>query len=62
MKLTVEDMIKQKLLDEQESVRDYQEYSGKIENKEINQVFKKFAEESALQARELERLLNKFER
>lgn len=61
MKLTVEDMIKQKLLDEQESVRDYKEYSNKIQDKEVNQVFQKFAEESAVQAQKLEKLLNKFE-
>lgn len=61
MKLTTEDMIKQKLLDAQESVRDYQEYSGKTNNKEVDETFKKFAEESAYQAQRLQELLNKSE-
>lgn len=61
MKLTTEDMIKQKLLDAQESVRDYQEYSGKTNDKEVDETFKKFAEESAYQAQKLQELLNKKE-
>lgn len=61
MKLTTEDMIKQKLLDAQENVRDYQEYSGKVDDKEVDRIFKDFAEESAMQARKLQQLLNKFE-
>ncbi|SMC18145.1 hypothetical protein SAMN02745134_00507 [Clostridium acidisoli DSM 12555] len=59
MKLTVEDMIKQKLLDAQENVRDYQEYSGKAEDKEVDETFKRFAEESAFQAQKLQQLLDK---
>lgn len=61
MKLTTEDMIKQKLLDAQENVRDYQEYSEKADSREVNEVFKRFAEDSALQARRLQELLNKYE-
>lgn len=60
MDLTTEDMIKNKLLDVQENVRDFQEYSKKIDNKEINEKFKQFAKESALEAQELEKLLNKY--
>lgn len=62
MKLTAVDMIKQKLLDAQENVRDYQEYSGKVESKEIDEVFKNFAEESALQAQKLQELLLKYDK
>lgn len=61
MKLSTEDMLKQKLLDAQENVRDYQEYSGKINDKEIDETFKRFAEESAMQAQKLQELINKFE-
>ncbi|WP_368488296.1 hypothetical protein [Clostridium sp. BJN0013] len=60
MNLTTEDMIRNKLLDVQENVRDFQEYSKKIDNKEINEKFKQFAKESAAEARELEKLLNKY--
>lgn len=61
MKLKTEDMIKQKLLDAQENVRDYQEYSEKVDSREVNETFKRFAEDSALQARKLQDLLNKYE-
>lgn len=61
MKLRTEDMIKQKLLDAQENVRDYQEYSEKVDSREVNEAFKRFAEDSALQARKLQELLNKYE-
>lgn len=59
MKFTTEDMIKQKLLDAQENVRDYQEYSGKTNDKEVDEVFKNFAEESAMQAKKLQELLSR---
>jgi rubrerythrin len=61
MKLTTEDMIKQKLLDAQESVRDYQEYSGKTNDKEVDETFKQFAEESGYQAQKLQELLKRYE-
>ena len=61
MKLTTVDMIKQKLLDAQESGRDYQEYSGKVDDKEVDETFKKFAEESGFQAQKLQMLLKKYE-
>lgn len=61
MDLTVQDMLKQKLLDAQENVRDYQEYSGKVDSEEINETFKRFAEESAFQAQALQKLLDKYD-
>ena len=61
MKLTTQDMIKQKLLDAQENVRDYQEYSGKIDDKEVEKTFKEFAEQSGFQAQKLQSLLKKYE-
>lgn len=62
MRLTAKDMIKQKLLDAQENVRDFQEYSGKIEDKEVEETFKRFAEDSGFQARKLQELLDKYEK
>lgn len=62
MRLTAKDMIKQKLLDAQENVRDFQEYSGKIEDKEVEETFKRFAEESGYQAQRLQELLDKYEK
>ena len=61
MKLTTEDMIKQKLLDAQENVRDYQEYSGKVNDKEVDETFKQFAEQSGYQAQKLQELLKKYD-
>ena len=61
MKLTTEDMIKQKLLDAQENVRDYQEYSDMVEDEEVDRAFKGFAEDSAMQARKLQELLGKYD-
>lgn len=62
MKLTTVDMIKQKLLDAQENVRDYQQYSKRTDNKEVDEIFKDFAEESALQAQKLQDLLLKYDK
>lgn len=53
------DMLKAKLLDSQENVRDYQEYAGKCGDREVAEVFMQFAEESGMQARKLQELLSK---
>ena len=60
MILRTEDIIKQKLLDAQENVRDYQEYSDRVDDPEVDEVFKEFAEQSAMQARKLQELLHKY--
>lgn len=57
MKLSTKDIITKKLLDAQENVRDYQEYSKQVEGREIESIFKDFAEESAMQAKKLQELL-----
>lgn len=61
MKLDTVDILKQKILDAQENVRDYEEYSDKVEDEEVRVTFKHFAEESGLQARKLQVLLSKYE-
>lgn len=61
MKLSTEDIIKHKLLDTQENVRDFQEYSGRISDSDVRETFRNFAEESAMQARKLQELLSKYE-
>lgn len=61
MKINTEDMIKQKLLDEQENVRDYEEYAKNINEEDVRETFKEFAEKSACHAQKLQKLLNKFE-
>ncbi|WP_125152677.1 hypothetical protein [Clostridium rectalis] len=62
MELETKDIIKKKLLDAQESVRDYQCYSKRIDdNPELAVLFKEFAEESAMQARKLQQVLTSYE-
>jgi len=59
MKLDTKDIIKQKLLDTQENVRDFQEYSRDVKDQEVISVFKQFAEDEALHAQKLQELLNR---
>lgn len=57
MNLTSEEVLKKMILDSQEMVRGYEKYSKDIQDKEIADIFKKFAEESGYQAAELLKLL-----
>ncbi|MCY6957714.1 hypothetical protein [Clostridium brassicae] len=61
MQLNTKDIIKQKVLDAQENVRDYQEYAKQVDSQEVNEAFKNFAEECAYQAQKLQQLLSKYE-
>ena len=45
------------ILDSQEMVRDYEVHSKKINDSEIADIFKKYAEECGFQAAELQKLL-----
>lgn len=55
------DIIKKKLLDAQEMVRDYESYSKNIRDTEIGETFKMFAEESGMQAKRLQAILKKMD-
>ena len=59
MNLNTEDIIKQKLLDTQENVRDFMEYAEDIKDDEVNKIFKEFAE--AMHGQKLQSLLSKLE-
>mgnify|MGYP001585048672 FL=1 len=61
MKLNTEDIIKQKLLDTQENVRDFMEYAEKIEDSEVNEIFKEFATDEAMHGQKLQALLAKLD-
>ncbi|CAH2213710.1 hypothetical protein [Tepidibacter aestuarii] len=61
MELNTRDTIVKKLLDAQENVRDYESFSKKVDDSEVCNLFKQFAEESGAQAQKLQQLLNKFE-
>lgn len=61
MDLNLVDVLKKKILDSQEMVRDYEKHSKKIRDTEIASAFKDFAEESGMQARKLQSFLDKSE-
>lgn len=58
MKFTTKEIIKKMILDSQEMVRDYEVHSKSIDDMEVADVFKRFAEESGYQAAELLKILN----
>jgi len=62
MEMSNKDMVKKKILDAQEMVRDYEMFSKGIRDTEIAETFKMFAEESGMQARRLQAILDKMEK
>ncbi|RKD31456.1 hypothetical protein [Thermohalobacter berrensis] len=61
MDINLKDAVKKKLLDAQEMVRDYEMFSKEIRDTELAETFKMFAEESGMQARRLQAILDKLE-
>ncbi len=55
------DRVKKKILDAQEMVRDYEMFSKKTRDTELGETFKMFAEETGMQARRLQAILDKME-
>ncbi len=62
MNLDTRDTIVKKLLDAQENVRDYEVFAKKVNDPEVSSIFKKFAEETGLQARKLQELIDKYDK
>lgn len=62
MNLNSKDMVTKKLLDAQEMVRDYEMFSKQTDDKELASLFKDLAEVSGTQARELQRMADKYRR
>ena len=62
MDLNTKDMITKKLLDAQEMVRDFEMFSKQTDDERVASVFKNFAEESCVQARELQKLADCYRR
>lgn len=58
MNLSTRDILTKKILDSQEMVRDYEVFSKKIQDSEIADLFKDYAEECGIQAAELMKILN----
>lgn len=61
LEMNSKDIIKKKILDAQEMVRDYETFSKKMRDTEIAETFKMFAEETGMQARRLQAILDKEE-
>jgi len=57
MDMSTQDYIKKALLDTQERVRDFMNYSDQIEDKQLKSYFKEFAEIEGHQARKLQGLI-----
>jgi len=61
MDMSTKEVLKKKILDAQEMVRDYEVYSKKVDDTEIADMFKDYAEECGIQAATLKKILdNKF--
>lgn len=61
MELDTKEILKKKILDAQEMVRDYEVHSKNIQDAEVSDLFKNFAEESGYQARKLQEMLKKLD-
>ncbi len=61
MEMNNMDILKKKLLDAQEMVRDYEMFSKQTDDEEIQRVFKRFAEESGMQASKMQSIIDKYE-
>jgi len=57
VELTTKEILKKMILDAQEMVRDYEVYSKKVDDEEVANLFKKYAEECGYQAAELKKIL-----
>lgn len=60
MEMNTQDYLKKALLDTQEKVRDFMNYADKVEDKELSNCFKEFAETEGLQAKKLQKQLERF--
>lgn len=57
MELTTKEVVKKMILDSQEMIRDYEVHSKNVDDMEIADIFKRFAEECGYQAAELQKIL-----
>ncbi|MFA5524094.1 MAG: hypothetical protein WDA24_07030 [Tissierellales bacterium] len=61
MEMNNMDILKKKLLDAQEMVRDYEMFSKELKDKKIQRAFKDFAEESGMQASKMQEMIDEYE-
>lgn len=61
MEMNTKEVLKKKILDSQEMVRDYEMYSKQVENQDVAFTFKDFAEECGYQAKRLQEILKEID-
>ena len=61
MELNTKEVLKKKILDAQEMVRDYEMYAKNVQDMEVSELFRTFAEESGYQASKLQEILKKID-
>lgn len=61
VELDAKEVLKKKILDAQEMVRDYEMYAKNVQDTEVADLFRNFAEESGYQARKLQDMLKKLD-
>lgn len=59
MELSTREILKKKILDSQEMVKDFEVYSKQVKDEEVSKAFKDFALESGQQARKMQDILKK---
>lgn len=57
MEMTTQDYLKKALLDTQERVRDFMHYSKEIEDRQLQDYFREYAESEAFQAQKLQEFI-----
>lgn len=57
VELTTKEILKKKILDVQELIRDYETLSKRVNDMEVADLFKEYAEECGFQAANLQKLL-----
>ncbi len=62
MELNTKEILKKKILDAQEMVRDYEMHAKNVQDEEVADLFRTFAEQSGHQARKLQEILKKLDR
>jgi rubrerythrin len=61
MELNTKEVLKKKILDAQEMVRDYEMYAKNVQDMEVSELFRTFAEESGYQASKLQEILKRID-
>lgn len=57
MQLSTKEILKKKILDVHELIKDYEKLSKEIDDMEVADLFKEYAEECGFQARNLQKIL-----